>query len=63
MTEEKCVLVFTEYERRLMIRGMVEFRNAILREGKPIEDVNTLILKIIDAPHQRKKRREERERR
>ena len=33
----------------IMVRGLTSFRNDVLREGKPTEDVDELILKVIDA--------------
>ena len=36
-------------------------RNDALRDGKPTEDVDDLILKVIDAPTKRQKRRADRE--
>lgn len=44
-----------------MVRGLTDFRNDALRDGKPTEDVDDLILKIIDAPTKREKRRADRE--
>ena len=38
------------FEHRLLGGCLVTARNEYIREGKPLEDVNDLILKIIDAP-------------
>jgi len=38
-----------------MVKGLNGFRNDTLREGKPTEDINGLILKVIDAPPKRKR--------
>ena len=60
MTEEKCVLALDSYEQRLMVKGLTDFRNDALRDGKPTKDVDDLILKVIDAPTKREKRRADR---
>lgn len=39
---------FTEFECNLLINGIFEWRNMLLEDGKPTEDVDELILKIID---------------
>ena len=61
MTDEKRVIVLDDFEQRLVVNGLTEFRNDLLREDKPTEDVDDLILKVIDAPTKREKRRAERE--
>lgn len=50
MAEEKRVLTLDDFEQRLMVRGLTDFRNDALRHGKSTEDVDALILKVIDAP-------------
>ena len=39
-----------DYDHRLLVGCLVTARNEYIHEDKPIEDVNELILKIIDAP-------------
>ena len=39
-----------DFEHRLLVSCLVTARNEYIHEDKPIEDVNELILKIIDAP-------------
>lgn len=50
MAETQHLIQVSDYEQRLMVKGLNEFRNFLLREGKPTEDINTLLLKVIDAP-------------
>ena len=38
------------FEHRLLVGCLMAARNEYIHEGKPMEDVNDLILKIIDAP-------------
>ncbi len=44
----KIKVKFTDFECNLLINGMNEFRNMLLAEGLPTEDVDELLLKIID---------------
>lgn len=61
MTGEKVVVTLTEFEQRLMVNGLADFRNDLIRNAKPTEDLDDLILKVIDAPTQREKRKADRE--
>ena len=56
MAEGKRVLSLDAEEHSLLVNGLNEFRNDCLRDGKPTEDVEDLILKVIDAPAKRKQR-------
>ena len=44
----KIKIKFTDFECNLLINGMNEFRNMLLADGLPTEDVDELLLKIID---------------
>ncbi len=61
MADDKKVVTLDEFEQRLMVTGLMDFRNDLLKEEKPTEDINDLILKVIDAPTKKEKRREDRE--
>ena len=61
MRDEKRVVTLNDYEQRLMVRGLTDFRNDALRDGKPTEDLDEVILMAINAPTKREKRRAERE--
>ncbi len=39
---------FMDFECNLLVDGMNEFRNILLAEDLPTEDVDELLLKIID---------------
>ena len=54
MAEEKRVVELTNFEYRLMVGGLASFRNDLIREEKPTEDVNELLLKVIDAPKKKR---------
>ena len=61
MAEEKKVVTLDDFEQRLMVSGLMDFRNDLLRDEKPTEDINDLILKVIDEPTKKEKRRADRE--
>ena len=46
--KRKTKIKFTDFECNLLINGMNEFRNMLLAEDLPTEDVNELLLKIIE---------------
>ena len=61
MAEEKKVITLDDFEQRLLVSGLADFRNDLIRDEKPTEDVDDLILKVIDAPTQKEKRKADRE--
>lgn len=61
MAEEKKAVTLDDFEQRLMVSGLMDFRNDLLRDEKPTEDINDLILKVNDAPTKKEKRRADRE--
>ena len=63
MADEKKVITLDDFEQRLMVSGLMDFRNDLLKEEKPTEDINDLILKVIDAPTTKEKRKADREER
>lgn len=61
MYDDKKVITVDDFDHRLMVNGLTTFRNELLREEKPTEDVDELILKVIDAPTKKEKRKADRE--
>ena len=59
--DEKVVVTLDDFEQRLLVSGLADFRNDLIRDEKPTEDVDDLILKVIDAPTQEEKRKADRE--
>lgn len=59
--DEKVVVTLDDFEQRLMVNGLTDFRNDLLREDKPTEDINELILKVIEAPTRKEKKKADRE--
>ena len=49
MRREKRYLYLDDYEYRLAVAGMNHFRNYLIQTGKPTEDVDALLLKLLKA--------------
>ena len=49
MREKKYFIALDDFERRVIVRSLNEIRSQLILTGKPVEDVNEIILKIIDA--------------
>ena len=60
MAEEKVVVTLDNFEQRLMVSGLADFRNDLIRDEKPTEDVDELILKVIDAPTEKPRKKADR---
>ena len=58
---EKAVVTLDDFEQRLLVSGLADFRSDLIRDEKPTEDLDELILKIIDAPMQKERRKADRE--
>ncbi len=50
MKTKRKYFYLDDFEQRLLVGCLMITRNKYLQEGKSTEDVNSLILKIIDAP-------------
>lgn len=61
MSEQIRLVELDSYEQGLMVNGLNSFRNSLLEQDQPTEDVEDLILKVIDAPSRKEKRRAGRE--
>lgn len=48
MFNKEIKLKLTDFECNLLINGMNEFRNMLLSDGIPTEDVDELLIKIIN---------------
>ena len=57
MADEKVVVTLDSFEQRLMVNGLNDFRNDLIRDDKPTEDIDDLLLKVIDAPTQKEKKK------
>lgn len=50
MKTKRKYFYLDDFEHKLLVDCLMTARNEYINEDKPIEDVNELILKIIDAP-------------
>ncbi len=57
MSEEKKVLSLNSSEQQLMVRSLNDLRNRQIQNNGPTEDVEELLLKVIDAPLRKERRR------
>ena len=61
MFERKKVLTFGQDEQEMMVRRLYDMRNSALERNIPTEEVEDLILKVIDAPTRKERRRLDRQ--
>ena len=61
MFERKKVLTFGPDEQEMMVRSLYDMRNSALERNIPTEEVEDLILKVIDAPTRKERRRLDRQ--
>ena len=57
MRRDKRYIYMDSFEHRLAIEGLNSFRNRLIQTGKPTEDVDTLLLKLLKAKTKRCPRR------
>lgn len=57
MRREKRCICMDSTEHRLAIIGLNSFRNHLIQAGKPTEDVDALLLKLLKAKSKRSFRR------
>ena len=46
--KKKVNLILSDFERRLLVNALIEWRNKLLQDNKPTEDINDLLLKVIN---------------
>ena len=56
---EKRVLTLDRYEHGVVINALNEMRNDLLEEERPTDILDEVLLKVIDAPTKKDKRRDE----
>lgn len=56
MAQKEYVVTLSEFEKGLLINGLMEFHNALLRQHKTTEDVDALLKKVLYAPVRTEKR-------
>ena len=56
MAQKEYVVTLSGFEKGLLINGLMEFHNALLRQHKTTEDVDALLKKVLYAPVRKEKR-------
>ena len=59
---ERRVIEVDDFQHRVMMEALADRRNDFIAANKPTEDVSDLLLKVIDAPTKKSKKREYEER-
>ncbi|MFC3801056.1 MULTISPECIES: hypothetical protein [Paenibacillaceae] len=57
MREDERILCLNHYEHGIVINALNNLRNGLIGERRPTDAVDELLLKAIDAPYQKTKRR------
>lgn len=60
IAEKTVVVTLDSFEQRLMVSALTDFRNELIREERPTEDVDVLLLKVIDAAPQKERKKADR---
>jgi len=53
MMKRKYHIALDDFERRIVVNCLNEMRNELISEGKYTEDLDTILLKVIDAKTKR----------
>ena len=56
MSDTQMTIKISPFEQGLLVNGMNRFRNDLIREDLPTEDVDDVLIKIIDAPPAKRKK-------
>ena len=62
MKEEKRTLTLDSYEYGVIVNALNDMRNDLIEEQRPTDAVDELLIKTIDAPAKKIKRRDRQER-
>ena len=49
MTGKKRKIILSDFDYRLLVALLADYRNKLLQESRSTEDINDLLLKIIDT--------------
>ncbi len=58
--DEKRILEMDHYEHGVVLNALNEYRNDVLAEGRTTDLIDEVLLKAIDAPTKKEKRRRSR---
>ena len=60
MTEAKRIMTMDDFEHRLLVGCINKARTDYMEEGTRTEDIDDLLIKAIDAPTKKEKRKADR---
>ena len=60
LSEQVCVMM-DDFEQRVTLKSLNEFRNTLIREELPTEDVEEMIMKVANAQPLKRKLRTSRD--
>ena len=58
MRDEKRVLTLDRYEQGIIINALNDFRTELMEDRRPTDAVDDVLIKAIDAPTKKEKRKE-----
>lgn len=61
MADEKRTIELSDFDHRLLVGVLADYRNILINNNKSTEDVNDIIKKVIKAPIKRSFFRSDRE--
>lgn len=61
MENNQLHLVISDAEQRMIVKGLYDLRAQLLLSGKPADDIEALMLRIMDAQSKAERRRSDRE--
>lgn len=47
--KEKYYIALDDFERRVLVNCLNNMRNRLIADGKPTDDINDILLKVINA--------------
>ena len=53
MADEKRTLELSDFEHRLLVGVLADYRNILIRDSKSTADVHDMIMKVMEAPRKR----------
>lgn len=61
MADEKRTVELSDFEHRLLVGVLADYRNILIRDNRSTADVNDIIMKVVEAPRKRSFFRSDRE--
>lgn len=61
MADEKRTVELSDFEHRLLVGVLADYRNILIRDNRSTTDVNDIIMKVVEAPRKRPFFRSDRE--